>query len=221
MLKALMPVAVYTIGILLKKDKFKNSTMCNMVAISVGVCIAAYGEAKFGCFGVLLQLFAVLVEATMLVLIQILLNLRGINLNPISTLYYVAPSCFVFLFIPWVFVEVPVLRENNSLGVLNLDFVIFGTNCLCAFGLNLAVFLVVGKTSALTMNIVFKDTVTTVNLIGYGLAFLGVAYYNHQKLQILKVKEAEKKAQQDDEEVGRLLNEREHNGIGKKGDSLA
>ncbi|KAJ8560238.1 hypothetical protein K7X08_004296 [Anisodus acutangulus] len=162
MLKALMPVAVYTIGILLKKDKFKNSTMCNMVAISVGVCIAAYGEAKFDCFGVLLQLFAVLVEATRLVLIQILLNLRGISLNPISTLYYVAPSCFVFLFIPW-------------------------------------------------------DTVTTVNLIGYGLAFLGVAYYNHQKLQILKVKEAEKKAQQDDEEVGRLLNEREHNGIGKKG----
>ncbi|XP_060178292.1 probable sugar phosphate/phosphate translocator At4g32390 [Lycium barbarum] len=236
MLKALMPVAVYTIGILFKKDNFKNSTMCNMLAISVGVGIAAYGEAKYDSFGVSLQLLAVLVEATRLVMIQILLNSRGINLNPIATLYYVAPSCFVFLFIPWVFVELPVLRANsNSLGGFNFDFVIFATNCLCAFALNLAVFLVVGKTSALTMNIggvvkdwlliafswsVIKDTVTPLNLIGYGLAFLGVAYYNHQKLQMLKAKEAEKKSQQDDEEGGVLLTEREQNGTGKKGDSM-
>ncbi|CAN4099821.1 unnamed protein product [Withania somnifera] len=216
MLKALMPVAVYTIGILLKKDSFKKSTMCNMLAISIGVAIAAYGEAKYDSWG--------------LVMIQILLSSRGIKLNPIATLYYVAPSCFVFLTIPWIFVELPVLSENSLKG-LNLDFVIFGTNCLCAFALNLAVFLVVGKTSALTMNIggvvkdwlliafswsVIKDTVTPLNLIGYGLAFLGVAYYNHQKLQILKAKEAEKKSQPNDEESVVLLTEREH-----KGDSQA
>ncbi|KAJ0491489.1 hypothetical protein HanIR_Chr12g0564341 [Helianthus annuus] len=40
---------------------------------------------------------------------------------------------------------------------------------------------------------VIKDTVTPVNLFGYGIAFLGVAYYNHAKLQALKAKEAEKK----------------------------
>ncbi|PHU14802.1 putative sugar phosphate/phosphate translocator [Capsicum chinense] len=223
MLKALMPVAVYTIGILLKKDSFKKSTMCNMLAISVGVAIAAYGESKFDAYGVTLQLLAVVVEATRLVMIQILLSSRGIKLNPIATLYYVAPSCLIFLSIPWVFVEYPVLRESYMRGVgLNLDFTIFGTNCLCAFALNLAVFLVVGKTSALTMNIggvvkdwlliafswsVIKDSVTPLNLIGYGLAFLGVAYYNHQKLQMLKAKEtAEKKsAQQNDEEEGVVL----------------
>ncbi|KAM3270204.1 hypothetical protein P3S67_029561 [Capsicum chacoense] len=68
---------------------------------------------------------------------------------------------------------------------------------------------------------VIKDTVTPVNLIGYGLAFLGVAYYNHQKLQALKAKEAQKKVQQAAEETGRLLTERESNGSadGKKGDS--
>ena len=41
MLKALMPVPVYSIGILFKKDSYKNNTMMNMVAISVGVAIAA------------------------------------------------------------------------------------------------------------------------------------------------------------------------------------
>uniref|UniRef100_A0A0D3HR59 Sugar phosphate transporter domain-containing protein n=1 Tax=Oryza barthii TaxID=65489 RepID=A0A0D3HR59_9ORYZ len=89
------------------------------------------------------------------------------------------------------------------------DVFVFGTNSLCAFALNLAVFLLVGKTSALTMNVagvvkdwlliafswtVIKDTVTPVNLVGYGIAFLGVAYYNHAKLQGLKAREAERRA---------------------------
>ncbi|KAL2471913.1 putative sugar phosphate/phosphate translocator [Abeliophyllum distichum] len=233
MLKALMPVAVYSIGILFKKDSYKNNTMLNMLAISIGVAIAAYGEAKYDSWGVFLQLGAVVFEATRLVMIQILLTSKGINLNPITSLYYVAPSCFVFLSIPWIFVEFPVLKQKSG---FHFDFVIFGTNSVCAFALNLAVFLLVGKTSALTMNVagvvkdwlliafswsVIKDTVTPVNLIGYGLAFLGVGYYNHLKLQALKAKEAQKKEQSADEEAGKLLDEREGEGIGKKGDSQA
>ncbi|KAK4479181.1 hypothetical protein RD792_014692 [Penstemon davidsonii] len=222
MLKALMPVAVYSIGILLKKDIFKSDTMANMIAISIGVAIAAYGEAKFDSWGVILQLGAVAFEATRLVMIQILLTSQGITLNPITSLYYVAPCCMVFLFFPWLFVEYPLLKDTSS---FHFDYVVFGTNSSCAFALNLAVFLLVGKTSALTMNVagvvkdwlliafswsVIKDTVTPINLVGYGLAFLGVAYYNHAKLKALKDKEAQKKAQQQtDEESGRLLEERD------------
>ncbi|KAK4604379.1 hypothetical protein RGQ29_012760 [Quercus rubra] len=228
MLKALMPVAVYSIGVLFKKDSFKSDTMLNMLSISFGVAIAAYGEAKFDSFGVMLQLLAVAFEATRLVMIQILLNSRGISLNPITSLYYVAPCCLVFLCFPWLIMEYPLLRDTSS---FHLDFVIFGTNSLCAFALNLAVFLLVGKTSALTMNVagvvkdwlliafswsVIKDTVTPINLFGYGLAFLGVAYYNHSKLQALKAAEAQKKVQQADEEAGRLLEEKEGEGTGKK-----
>ncbi|KAH0693877.1 hypothetical protein KY285_020974 [Solanum tuberosum] len=156
-------------------------------------------------------------EATRLVMIQILLTSKGIILNPITSLYYVAPSCLVFLSIPWIFVELPILRQSSR---FQFDFAIFGTYSLCAFALNLAVFLLVGKTSALTMNVagvvkdwlliafswsVIKDTVTPVNLIGYGLAFLGVAYYNHKKSQA-------KKSQQADDEARRLLLERDSNG---------
>lgn len=231
MLKALMPVAVYSIGVLFKKEGFKNETMANMISISLGVAVAAYGEAKFDTWGVTLQLMAVAFEATRLVLIQILLNSKGISLNPITSLYYIAPCCLVFLSVPWLIVEYPSLRDNSS---FHLDFAIFGTNSLCAFALNLAVFLLVGKTSALTMNVagvvkdwlliafswsVIKDTVTAINLIGYGLAFLGVAYYNHSKLQALKASETQKKAQQSDEEAGRLLEQRDGEGTGRKSDS--
>lgn len=232
MLKALMPVAVYSIGVMFKKDTFKSDTMGNMVSISIGVAIAAYGEAKFDTWGVMLQLGAVAFEATRLVMIQILLTSKGITFNPITSLFYVAPCCLVFLFIPWIFVEYPLLKDTSS---FHFDWVIFGTNSFCAFALNLAVFLLVGKTSALTMNVagvvkdwlliafswsVIKDTVTPVNLVGYGLAFLGVAYYNHAKLQALKANEAQKKASQAaDEEAGRLLEEREGENGAKKNES--
>ncbi|KAK8515386.1 hypothetical protein V6N13_139638 [Hibiscus sabdariffa] len=227
MLKALMPVAVYSIGVLFKKDSFKADTMLNMVSISFGVAIAAYGEARFDTWGVVLQLGAVAFEATRLVMIQILLTSKGITLNPITSLYYVAPCCLVFLLVPWIFVEYPVLKESSG---FDFDFVIFGTNSFCAFALNLAVFLLVGKTSALTMNVagvvkdwlliafswsVIKDTVTPINLFGYGLAFLGVAYYNHAKLQSLKAKEAEKKVAQTDQEADRLLGEKQGQGSDK------
>jgi len=195
--------------------------MANMIGISVGVAIAAYGEAKFDSWGVLLQLGAVAFEATRLVLIQILLTSKGITLNPITTLYYVAPCCLLFLTVPWLFVEFPVLKETST---FHFDYFIFGTNSLCAFALNLAVFLLIGKTSALTMNVagvvkdwlliafswsIIKDTVTPVNLLGYGLAFLGVCYYNHSKLQALKLKEAQKKSAQADEEAGLLMEQRQ------------
>ncbi|KAG6608149.1 putative sugar phosphate/phosphate translocator, partial [Cucurbita argyrosperma subsp. argyrosperma] len=233
MLKALMPVAVYSIGVSLRKESFKTETMVNMLSISFGVAIAAYGEAKFDAWGVVLQLGAVAFEATRLVLIQILLTSKGISLNPITSLYYVAPCCFVFLLVPWIFVEYPILMATSS---FHFDFAIFGTNSLCAFALNLAVFLLVGKTSALTMNVagvvkdwlliafswsVIKDTVTPINLFGYGLAFIGVGYYNHSKLQALKAKEAQKKAAQADEEAGTLLEKRENDGLVKKNESEA
>ncbi|WOK96794.1 putative sugar phosphate/phosphate translocator [Canna indica] len=234
MLKALMPVAVYSIGILFKKESFKSSFMLNMLSISFGVAIAAYGEAHFNTTGVSLQLGAVAFEATRLVLIQILLTSKGISLNPITSLYYVAPCCFAFLLVPWSVVELPILRASTT--PLRPDLLIFGTNSFCAFALNLAVFLLVGKTSALTMNVagvvkdwlliafswsVIRDTVTTINLFGYGIAFLGVAYYNHVKLQALKVKEAQKKVAQADEEAGKLLDKVDGSGENRKGDSQA
>jgi hypothetical protein len=90
------------------------------------------------------------------------------------------------------------IEGNGEAASFRLDFVIFGSNALFALGLNLAVFLVVGKTSALTLNVadvvkdwlligfswsVIKDTVTAVNLVGYLLAFMGVVYYNHSKFE--------------------------------------
>ncbi|KAG2559927.1 hypothetical protein PVAP13_8KG012451 [Panicum virgatum] len=158
MLKALMPVAVYSLAVAFRTDSFRRASMLNMLGISAGVAVAAYGEARFDAFGVALQLAAVAAEATRLVLIQILLTSRGMSLNPITSLYYIAPCCLAFLTVPWYAVELPRLRAAAA-SAAGPDVFVFGTNSLCAFALNLAVFLLVGKTSALTMNVagVVKD----------------------------------------------------------------
>jgi hypothetical protein len=94
---------------------------------------------------------------------------------------------------------------------------VFLANALAAFALNLAVFLLIGKTSALTMNIagvikdwmliffsyyVFQAPVTQLNLIGYAFCCSGVVVYNYQKLQLLK-KRATQKSKDGDAPAGK------------------
>eukprot|EP00891_Asterochloris_glomerata_P003318 jgi/Astpho2/3318/e_gw1.00054.52.1_t len=198
MLKALMPVAVFIVGCAFKTEKFSTNVFGNMLVVSLGVAIASYGELNFVVIGVVLQMCSICTESTRLVLVQILLQRRGLKLNPITTLYYVAPCCLAFLVLPFAMLELPKIMNDPK---VNLNPAIFLSNAAAAFGLNMAVFLLIGKTSALTMNIagVVKDwmliglsvllyasPVTPLNLGGYFLAFLAVCYYNFKKLQAMQ-----------------------------------
>lgn len=62
-----------------------GETFGNMVIVTIGVAIASYGELNFHLLGVMLQLFSVCTESTRLTLVQILLQRRGLSLNPITT----------------------------------------------------------------------------------------------------------------------------------------
>jgi len=146
--------------------------------------IAAYGEINFVVIGVVQQLSALVFEATRLMLVQLLMNSQGYTLNPIQSLYYVSPACLACLTLPFLVLEFPVMRSSDA---WQLRPMVMLANASTAFCLNLAVFLLIGKTSALTMNIagVIKDwmliwmsmrmftaPVTFLNLAGYTVAFL-------------------------------------------------
>lgn len=75
--------------------------------MSVGVAISAFGEINFVMMGVVLQLIAICTESTRLSLTQILLQKSGLKLNPITTLYYVAPCSLLFLAVPFFVIEAP------------------------------------------------------------------------------------------------------------------
>lgn len=198
MLKALMPVAVFVVGCAFGTEKYNGGTLVNMLIVSLGVAIASLGELNFVVIGVVLQMCSICTESTRLVLVQILLQRRGLKLNPITTLYYIAPCCFGFLLLPFAMLEAPKIMNDPS---VVFSPAVFISNAAAAFALNMAVFLLIGKTSALTMNIagVVKDwmliglsvlmyasPVTPLNLGGYFIAFLAVCLYNYRKLQSMK-----------------------------------
>jgi len=209
MLKALMPVSVFAIGCIFGMESYNPKTLVNMIVVTIGVIIASYGEINFVVIGVLLQLASVATESTRLMLIQILLQRRGLSLNPITTMYYIAPASFLFLSVPFALLELrPVMNDPN----VSFNPVIFLSNAGAAFALNMSVFMLIGKTSALTMNVagvikdwlliglsvvIFQAKVTSINLGGYLIAFGGVVFYNYTKLQAMQAKQREKEAQKD------------------------
>jgi hypothetical protein len=109
----------------------------------------------FVLVGVVCQVASLLAEATRLTMVQLLLQSKGIKLNPITSLYYIAPVCLVCLVVPLKSLEAEkIIQHKGSVhpGILLLSAV-------AAFALNCSVFLLTGKTSALVMNLagVCKD----------------------------------------------------------------
>ncbi|GFR41360.1 hypothetical protein Agub_g2043 [Astrephomene gubernaculifera] len=196
MLKATMPVTVFLVGVLLGTEKYSALYAANMVVVAVGVAAASYGELNFNVLGVLFQAGSIVTESFRLCLVQLLLQARGIKLNPVTTLYYIAPACFAFLCLPFSVVELPKMLKTQEAWQVPSGWLLL--SAVSAFALNMSVFLLIGRSSALTMNIagVIKDwllillsvtlygsPVTSLQLCGYGVAFLGVCWYNYQKLQ--------------------------------------
>ena len=85
-----------------------------MAVITMGVMIASYGELLFVLAGVVYQLASICTESNRIVLVQILLQSKGVKLNPITTMYYISPCCLVFLFLPWLIIEAPLLFSPNN-----------------------------------------------------------------------------------------------------------
>ncbi|XP_057465467.1 probable sugar phosphate/phosphate translocator At3g14410 [Actinidia eriantha] len=196
MLKAIMPVAVFILGVAAGLEIMSCRMLFIMSVISFGVLVASYGEININWIGVVYQMGGVVGEALRLIFMEILVKRKGLKLNPISVMYYVSPCSALCLFVPWIFLEKP---KMDAQGTWSFQPLILILNSLCTFALNLSVFLVISHTSALTIRVagvvkdwvvvllsalLFADTkLTIINLFGYGIAIAGVAAYNNTKLK--------------------------------------
>eukprot|EP01026_Neomeris_dumetosa_P049693 TRINITY_DN43466_c0_g1_i7.p1 TRINITY_DN43466_c0_g1~~TRINITY_DN43466_c0_g1_i7.p1 ORF type:complete len:312 (+),score=5.68 TRINITY_DN43466_c0_g1_i7:164-1099(+) len=198
MTKSLMPGLVFFCGNIIGTEKFSIKIAMDMVLIGFGVLVCAIGEVNLQLTGLTMQLSALFFEALRLTLIQVLINSQGYKMNPLQSLYYVSPACFICLLGPWYFAELGKLMHDTTWRFIPSAFF---ANGLAAFLLNLAVFLLIGKTSALTMNIagvikdwllifmsyyIFQQPVTQLNLLGYVFCCSGVGVYQYFKFQQLK-----------------------------------
>uniref|UniRef100_A0A7C8Z6F1 Sugar phosphate transporter domain-containing protein n=1 Tax=Opuntia streptacantha TaxID=393608 RepID=A0A7C8Z6F1_OPUST len=127
-------------------------------------------------------------EALRLVLTQVLLQKKGLTVNPITSLYYIAPCSFVCLFIPWYMLEKPSMDASH----IEFNFWIFFSNAICALALNFSIFPVIGRTGAVTVRVagVWKDwilialstvifpesTITGLNIIGYAIGIVLIMF---------------------------------------------
>ena len=86
-------------------------------------------------------------------------------------------------------------------------------NAMCAFALNAVIYLLIGRTSALTLNVagvvkdmfligissvIFEAPVSSTQLVGSLVAFGGVCYYNYRKLNDAFAAAATAPTQQDE-----------------------
>lgn len=196
MTKSLMPGLVYISGVLLGNATFRWSVAANMLLIAFGVIVCGLGEENLVLEGLAKQLTALGFEATRLAMIEILINRKGMKMDPLQSLYYICPACFSALMVPFYFVEYEDVSTVVAADTLDIRPHVLLLNGLAAFALNIAVFLLIGKTSALTMNIagvikdwmliffsyfVFKAPLTPLNLFGYLFCCSGVFVYQYQK----------------------------------------
>lgn len=86
-----MPVATYMMAVICHTDKPRYDLFLNMLLVSIGVVISSYGEIHFNIVGTVYQVTGIFAEALRLVLTQVLLQKKGLTLNPVTSLYYIAP----------------------------------------------------------------------------------------------------------------------------------
>lgn len=192
MLKAFTPVAVLIFSFFAGLEKTSFTEIYIVTLICIGVAITSAGELYFSWIGFTFQSLAILAEASRLVLTNIVL--KSLKLDPLSTLYYVAPLCALFIGVACLIFESGDLPFEM---MYTTEFItVMLINGMVAFTLNVAVVLLIGNTSALVLTLagivkdillvilsvlVFGSPVTPLQYAGYGVALLGLNLHKEYK----------------------------------------
>ncbi|KAK8016935.1 triose-phosphate transporter family-domain-containing protein [Apiospora rasikravindrae] len=189
MLKATNSVATLLTTWLFRIAPPNLKVLANVSVIVLGVVVASFGEIKFHMLGFIYQIAGIVFEALRLVMVQRLLSSPDFKMDPMVSLYYYAPACAVINGVLTAFVELPRLgwADISAVGVPLLV-----ANAFVAFLLNVAVVLLIGKTSAVVLTMsgvlkdillvaasmaIFRDPVTAQQFFGYAVALGGLVYY--------------------------------------------
>lgn len=195
-LKGASPVFVMLWGLLFGVEVFTFPLFCSLVVISAGVGMAAAGEVDFALVGFLLQLSATALGGFRLALTHVLLHGGGAApMPPLTATLYTAPATALFV-LPFA-----AAFEGRHLAtyVATTDPAdvarIGGVLALVAsfvFLLLISEYSLVRDTSSLALSVAavfkelltiggavlfFHDSLSTLNVAGFLLCHVGIAYY--------------------------------------------
>ena len=192
MLKAFTPVAVLIFSYLAGFSKSKMAEVYIVSLICIGVAMTSVGETFFSWTGFTFQSLAICAESSRLVLTEVLL--KEMKLDPLSSLYYIAPPCATLIGMLCLFFEFGELPFDRMMtpafGIILL------ANGAVAFTLNVALVMLIGSASALVLTLagIFKDIllvtlsvlifgspVSNLQYFGYAVALLGLNIHKEYK----------------------------------------
>eukprot|EP00271_Cylindrocystis_brebissonii_P004118 TRINITY_DN15585_c0_g1_i1.p1 TRINITY_DN15585_c0_g1~~TRINITY_DN15585_c0_g1_i1.p1 ORF type:complete len:345 (+),score=60.18 TRINITY_DN15585_c0_g1_i1:431-1465(+) len=172
-------------------------TYGSLVPVVAGVVIASGSEPSFHLYGFLMCLGATAARALKSVVQGLLLTSEGEKLNSMNLLLYMAPIAVVVLLPATLIMEDNVLGITMSMASKNMNLVwMLLLNSAMAYFVNLTNFLVTKHTSALTLQVlgnakgavavvvsilIFRNPVTVLGMVGYGITVCGVIAYSEAK----------------------------------------
>eukprot|EP00271_Cylindrocystis_brebissonii_P001132 TRINITY_DN11423_c0_g1_i1.p1 TRINITY_DN11423_c0_g1~~TRINITY_DN11423_c0_g1_i1.p1 ORF type:complete len:360 (-),score=66.42 TRINITY_DN11423_c0_g1_i1:711-1790(-) len=172
-------------------------TYAALVPVVAGVIIASGSEPSFHLYGFAMCLGATAARALKSVLQGILLSSDGEKLNSQNLLLYMAPIAVLVLLPATIMMEdnvfgITINQARNDVTIIYMLIV----NSAMAYFVNLTNFLVTKHTSALTLQVlgnakgavavvvsilIFRNPVTILGMVGYGITVLGVVAYGEAK----------------------------------------
>merc|ERR1712070_800540 len=158
MIKAWTSGCVYLVGCLMGTQTWSLPVAKTIAVITLGLSIASYGELEFDMLGFCLQVISICLEGLRINLLEICLKSNGYKLNPLSSLQIFAPI-MLGLLLPCV-----AIWDRSALSfeeISHIGGMAFVVNALCAFFLNMAVYLVIQTASGMVFVLggVLKDLI--------------------------------------------------------------
>eukprot|EP00282_Hemiselmis_andersenii_P003422 CAMPEP_0114163146 /NCGR_PEP_ID=MMETSP0043_2-20121206/29927_1 /TAXON_ID=464988 /ORGANISM="Hemiselmis andersenii, Strain CCMP644" /LENGTH=260 /DNA_ID=CAMNT_0001259617 /DNA_START=154 /DNA_END=933 /DNA_ORIENTATION=+ len=200
MVKSSSPIFVLLLSFAARIEKPTLPLIAAMFLMSCGLAMSVEGELAFDGLGFAMCLGAGVMAAARIVLSHIVLHGEGEDrLDPISLLYIVAPASAACITPIALIGEAPRISasefvRDKALMRETIAAVVGGG--ILAINLNFSEFLLLGKTSALTLNVagilkvvavsvlsvlLFHSKVSPLNAAGYFVCVVGVFIYNGRK----------------------------------------
>jgi len=180
-------------------EKFSIPVVLSLIPVCVGSAITGISNVQVNVLGTVYAVAGVLVTSMYQILVGT--KQRELSVDSMQLLLYQAPiSAFLLIFIIPIFDNVS-LSDPASIWYQKYDIGIVSTiifSGALAFFVNLTIFMLIGKTSPITYNIVgnlklclillsgivlFSDPLTVVNIASILLTLFGVFAYSFFKLR--------------------------------------
>merc|ERR1719265_3117098 len=180
-------------SIMLGLEKGTFSSTFAVVMVCLGLLLTTVGEMDFSLIGFLFQMAGTMSDSLRLAMTKIVLSSgHSIRLDPMSALYYSAPTVLIILTGPMYYVD---LRHMAVEKVWQMKFVLL-TNALLAFGLNMTSMFFMKRCGATTYALtgvvkdvglilvcvaLFNHPMTSMQFLGFLISLAGFQLYNNLK----------------------------------------